>query len=280
MTAWEKINKFLIRCVNFVLMARSFVYVWTCLYPAIYNGAKSIKKRGYGCSILITGNSFSPVISGNYGSAVQDLDSVFTGENVKRTDNTVTVKTSAGETTGYGWEILNEPPAPIIRPASAGRAETKRIHKAEGIYSAIIKMDKCNIKASDSWWLISDTEYGYMEVDMLEMSSDKYGRKLLKSSMHTGKTAICERKMYNASYRVPDNTFHMAIEFGKRSVRIYVNGLLVWIGWMWVPCGKMKMIVNQGIYKDSWGDPKVRRGVETGLYEFKIQSMQHYKQAI
>lgn len=275
MTRKELIIEMLNRWVNIALSLTTQVLCFLNIYPGMHRGTKRIRKRSVGRE-LIRGYSFKKVFSTHWGSAPPGMDSVF-NENcvvINYTDVTVNAFNIPGA--GFPDGTKENPPTEVAKEVVAGKAQTDYEHSPDGWYSAIITLSAGAKGSWDSWWFLADKGDGYQEVDMFEIFKDKYNRTWLKTSIHNGESADQEnRPMYGYSYRVPSHRFHMAIRFGKKTMKVYVNGWLVFVGWQWKPTKDMKMIINNGLHGDAWQDPEVKKSVRRGDHSLSVSFIHH-----
>lgn len=268
-------KEFINRAINFFLMVRSWLYWKLEIFPDTQNAEAKITKKGYRITKEFSPEeTFRKVRQDNWGSARGGSKTVISEKNVILTGRQITIKTEIGRTKGLDWDGN-----PVWRGYSTGEVRSKEHMEPKGIYSARININFTNYGSWDSFWFYSPIPEGnYEEVDAFERFYDKKNRyNKLTSSVHTDFQTVCTkpiREMYSGDYFTPSEEFVISIEFGKK-IKVYCNGLLVFVGLKWMPEKNFEMIFGSAI-KNTAKDTVVFGNMIARPYFYKISEIKHY----
>jgi hypothetical protein len=266
------------KLLNTLLSARCQIYIWLNLFPKINNAHKKIIKLGFNIKNreFIDSNLFKKKLNINYGSARPDMDSIFHEDCVIKKTNSITILTKAKKTIGYQWDGKL-----ITKNVQSGLAYTDNIFYPKGLYFATILIDNNMLGAWPAWWFLHDTKIKYEEIDMFERFISPYPkRKDVTISVWTGKSSKMEdRKMYNNSCSLPNKRpyINCMIYFtDKKRMKVYINGLLVFIGRKYFPTEKLSMRINSGLQKNMYKYHSVINSIQTNNHTFIVKNLFHY----
>ena len=255
-------------------------------------GYEKINKLGYTKieQIKFTDFLIYPKHPDNWGVAFPGMDSAFNKYCSEMEDDQATVYTDDIPCSGYGFETTDKdghkiPPKLEHRPTMAGKIY-KRDFKPVGVFSTVMTLEYDALGSWDAWWFFMENqkgETGYYEIDMMERFYGKPSEStVLTTSIHQSDTERTNGMMHNCSYRVKKHKrIHQAVEFcedGK--IKIYVNGSLVWIDFMFPPKTSLKgktltMIANNGLQARTYhGKTKELLSVEP--FTFRLNSLYHH----
>lgn len=268
-TTKEKTIKFLNMLLNAFLYVRHRILLMHGIGRSHLEGVRMIKKSKYQAQKFFRASDFYVTDLQNWGSARPDTDHACSADNAELNDRTVLIITERRDAVGRGWNAEK-----VERHAVSGEAHTREPLEAVGMYSAFVKFDQHAIGSWDAFWFlhINDQE-SYEEFDIERMFAPHKRFNQLTASVHRGTTSEQDRRMFNFAVRIPKDFIHLAYEFRKKTMRIYVNGVCVFIALQHRVTTPIRMIIGSGIGKGhlDYCDKIFR-------YEFKVFNIQHHRE--
>ena len=288
MTKKEKRIKFWNGLTNEILSIRTTLCVWFKCYPK-FKDIKSIRNLKYDTVTDIPVQSFNPITLNEDGSARPDMDSAFTKECAIYGSRDITILTKLKTVIGKGWGHDDEeghyvPGEPVKKRSISASVNTPAIYDPIGIYCATLVFDNRAKGSWDAWWfhrMATKKEKGkpggYQEWDMMErFFGTNDPPNVLTTTAHRGLDSQ-HRNMYNKSYRIPKsmNRIRMNSKFTGNKMKLYINGMLVWVGKQWQTQAPMKMIINSGLQEGTL--LYVHDELKEQDYKFMVSNIKHYK---
>lgn len=171
-----------------------------------------------------------------HGSARGDMDNAFHQDCVFLGDD-VTIRTQAMVTRGYSFYGRED-----WKSARSGLCWVDNLAPS-GDYYFRVRFDEHAKGCWEAIWFLQP--YPYREVD-IERVDDK-----IYFCVHYGQTSTAGRDMYNSFIRMPYRDCVFRVRFGKR-LKIYLNGVLCFVGKDFIIDKPMRLIINSGLVKDGF----------------------------
>lgn len=233
------------------------------------DGYKKIRSLGYTKYESISFTDFVPFPQEpkyNWNVIRGDMDSGFCNKNCHLTPNSCCVFTSADRVWGFND---NTPPAWETRPTRTGLLDSEPM-ELNGLYSVEMYLDPKAKGDWAAWWFFMISGEGYYEIDMMENFPGD-DPSVLTTSIHSTGSG------HNMWYRVKKNrTIHQMIEFCDGRIKVYVNGTLVWVDWLFpVVDGEIIMKINCGLGKKAYYG-KTKYDLSKEPYVFNLSNLKHY----
>ena len=279
MTNKEKIIKFYNKLINQRLSLRLKLKIRFFGLPGIADSYDKLSKKGYKELRMFVTSDFKKVINTNWGSAFPNTDSAFHTTGVDFKHDKIKIITKAEQVTGLDFNG-----DPVLRPTISGQVISKDKVAPIGLYTATIDLDSRALQSWDAWWFIEEHsdydgyKYKYRELDVLErMYSEPSKSDSITSTLWKG-LSVNDRSMYNHNINTGRRyKFKLWLEFVENSnkIRIYLNGIKIFVGLQWKPLSPLRMIIGSGILGGGF-DREIEMKLAEKPYYFEVYTIKHY----
>ena len=238
------IIKFVNKRLNEMLRVRMTFLVWLRFFPEA--------QRVHGADLLELDN---------WGSAPPEYANAF-DDSCAATGLRAVITTYRKFVTGRGWEGQ-----PVDRGWVSGCIRYPDI-STKGKWKVAVEFSPTSYGHWEAIWFLSDRFNGgrYREVD-IERCNPSNNREIL-ISVHDGKSSTLGRRLYNHQYVLPNLSAEFTFKL-RPFTRIYLNGILIFVG-LQAPMPKLStFILNSGILKET------KNYATSGV--FKINGITHIK---